>query len=370
MRAVVSVRALPRARGVLRRLALAWLVAMAATPARAQRISLESDLLFYGDNTEFSNPFREGETLLGVHGRVYVDFDLNDKVSVKGGVFGNYRFGDVLAFEQGRPVLALTVRGGSSRFVFGTLETVRRREGPGPDRTTPHGLLPPIQVEVLSFERPYEAGLQWLVDSPRLRQDAWINWQQLNTPAHRERFDAGLAGWLTVAPLLDLSYQAHIVHHGGQLFGNGPVSDSVAYSAGLRFHGRPPDFDDASIEAHGVVTRDTPDREVEPPTQVGFGVFLRGALEKAGWRGHLIVWRASDTEKVEGDANYHELRLDGTRFLNIRDYAEIGLSRVFVPADGVEIEASGRFHRIENHYGYSYRVLAVAHLGVVLRNGP
>jgi len=46
------------------------------------------------------------------------------------------------------------------------------------------------------------------------------------------------------------------------------------------------------------------------------------------------------------------------------------LTRTFAPAPGVDLEVSGRFHRIEHHYEYSYRVLAVVRFGVVLRDGP
>ena len=39
---------------------------VASGPAWAQeRVTLRSDVLFYGDNTEFRNPFREGETIFG-----------------------------------------------------------------------------------------------------------------------------------------------------------------------------------------------------------------------------------------------------------------------------------------------------------------
>jgi hypothetical protein len=37
----------------------------------------------------------------------------------------------------------------------------------------------------------------------------------------------------------------------------------------------------------------------------------------------------------------------------------VGLTRLFQPAPGVTIHASGRVHRIEEHYEYSYRILAV-----------
>ena len=44
----------------------------------------------------------------------------------------------------------------------------------------------------------------------------------------------------------------------------------------------------------------------------------------------------------------------------MRDYAEAGLARTFRLGPHVQLQASGRLHRVERHYEYSYRVLAVA----------
>ncbi len=86
-----------------------------------EQLAIRSDFLFYGDNTEFKNPFREGETIFGAAARVAAEIGLNDRVTISAGVFGNQRFGSEDAFELVRPVLSLTVRGRRSSFVFGTL---------------------------------------------------------------------------------------------------------------------------------------------------------------------------------------------------------------------------------------------------------
>src|SRR5688572_16924207 len=100
----------------------AALPVLAGRAVRAQeKVTLRSDLLLYGDNTEFRNPFREGETLFGAAARVFVEFDLNPKVTIALGGFGNQRFGSAKAFDAARPVIALTYRGARSSFVFGTL---------------------------------------------------------------------------------------------------------------------------------------------------------------------------------------------------------------------------------------------------------
>src|SRR5688500_3573230 len=71
-----------------------------------ENVTLRSDILLYGDNTEFRNPFREGETIFGAAARVFADVDLGPRASVALGAFGLQRFGSTRAFEMVRPVIA------------------------------------------------------------------------------------------------------------------------------------------------------------------------------------------------------------------------------------------------------------------------
>ena len=379
-----------------------------------QGVTVAAGAMFYGDNTEFRNPFREGETLFGAAVRLDASIELSDTVSLALGVFGNQRFGGEQSFELVRPVIALTVQGRRSRLVFGTLFTPH--SAGGPDRTGPHGLLPPIQRETLAFERPYEAGLQWSVSGARWNHEAWLDWQRLNTPEHRERLDAGSrVEWHAAGPLF-LPFQGHIVHEGGQLFASGPVRDSFAFASGIVLSNRRPadvrvkaeatkkaqittkgeapkkgeatkTADDSTqpagtvqsrrsvsggsqhgpsgpsviltLELLGLWSRHTPDRQAVPPTRAGGAFFGRAAIEKHRWRLHLIAWRGDDYIKDEGDPNYLSIRRDGSRYRGIRDYAEAGITRTWPLAPGARVETSFRFHRVERHYEYSYRILAL-----------
>ena len=56
--------------------------------------------------------------------------------------------------------------------------------------------------------------------------------------------------------------------------------------------------------------------------------------------------------------NYLMLRRDGTWFRKVRDYGEVGVTRHFRPAPGVNFDVSARMHRTESHYEYSYRLTA------------
>ncbi len=330
-------------------------------PAGAQeRVTLHTDVTFYGDNTEFSNPFRDGETLFGTAATVAVDVELNDRVTFRGGLFTNHRFGSERFAEQVRPVFSLTVDSGPSRFVFGTLDTMPERDVMGPDLLGPHRLLPPLQRETLAFTRPYEAGLQWQLAGRRIEQDAWVNWQRLNTDEHRERFDAGLTGRLPLdTPIpMAVAYQVHHVHEGGQLFDTGPVSDSFA--AGPGFIIEPPIglFDRTTVESYMMWSKQVADRAVEDGASHGHGLFVRVAAVKERWRGHAVFWGACAWLKVEGDENYGSRLQDGTVFRPTRHYGELGLTRMLYEDEGVTLEGSMRLHRVERDYNYSFRVLA------------
>jgi hypothetical protein len=289
---------------------------------------------------------------------VYLDVTLSETATLTAGLFAKGRYGAHEFAEEIEPVIRLALKRGPSRFLFGSVETSAFRMGRrGPDQDTPHRLLPPIQREQLTFERAHEMGLQWLVDSARVANDAWINWQRLNTREHRERFDAGLTIRVELAPAIALHGQWHLVHEGGQQFDNGPVRDSHAAAVGLewtqRLGARRLVLDGYAVGTHDVPAREYPDR-----TENGAGVFARAALAGDAWRAHLLVWRGRHPLKEEGDPNYLMQRRDGTYFRNVRDYAELGLTRHFRPAPTVEFDASARVHRVEARYEYSYRLNA------------
>jgi hypothetical protein len=326
--------------------------------AAAPPVKLVTEAFVYADNTEFFNPYRTGETIFGLWAREYFSARLGENVEVRAGVFVNERFGDERSFELVRPVISLRIGTERSRFVLGTLETVRRADGIGPDVTTLHGLLPPIQVETLAFTRPYENGVQWILDTERLKNDVFLSWQKLNTPEHREVLDAGLAGRAHVIGPLWAGAQFHVVHHGGQLYDVGPVTDSFAYGPGVMAAGPLAFLDRASAEAYFLFSSDKRDREDPNRTTTGHGAFLRLAGEKNGWRGHLIVWRAADFVKEEGDPNYLSRSEDGATFRSSRTYGELGLTKVFRPVSGVELEPSFRLHRVDTSVEYSYRLIA------------
>jgi hypothetical protein len=352
-----------RIRASMRRSAAILIAAAlaAAWPSNAlsqDHVTATADFLFYGDNTEFSNPFRSGETTFGVAGSAAFAIDLGEHVRFHAGIFGNGRFGSPADVEQWRPVVSFELHNERSRLRFGTFEAPRRPEGLGPDRVVPHGILPPMQIETLAFRRPWEAGLEWEHDGQRIQHDVWINWQKLHTPTRREVFDAGARVETPLTTMFALTGQAHVVHHGGQQFNVGPVSDSSMYAGGVVLRPPAPEPGPLSLELYAIGSVHVPNRDRPELTIRGRAFFGRLAFERDDWRGHLIAWRGLDVVKEDGDPNYSSLRQDGTLYRKVRDYSEAGLARVFRFVPGAEFEAAARLHHIEGHFEYSYRVTA------------
>lgn len=333
---------------------------MLPSNASAQEpLTIRSDFLFYGDNTEFRNPFREGETIFGAAVRLTAAIALNDRVTLSAGGFANQRFGSQTAFEQARPVLSLTIRGRRSAFIFGTLPPLISDLPAGPDRNGPHVLLPPLQRETLAFDRPYEAGLAWTFTGSTLEHDFWLEWQRLNTPDHRERFDGGTNTAYRISDHVTLPLQLHAVHEGGQLHQSGAVADSAAVAAGAIIGGTIARQYAATLELFGLASRHVPDRSRPNLSRDGTAFFGRASAERGGWRGHVIFWRGRNFIKDEGDLNYQSMTRSGDRYRGTRDYSEAGLTRRFTLGRAAVLDVAGRLHRVEGRYEYSYRILSV-----------
>ena len=113
------------------------------------------------------------------------------------------------------------------------------------------------------------------------------------------------------------------------------------------------------LELFGLTSRHVPDRGRPELSTDGSAFFGRLSGERSGWRSHVIFWRGSNFNKDEGDVNYLSMTRTGERYRGTRDYSEAGLTRRFTLAPGAILEVSGRVHRIENHYEYSFRVKSV-----------
>src|SRR5581483_5158409 len=128
-------------------------------------ITWRNAFTFYGDNTEFFEPFRTGETLLGQQGKSTLEAALGSRTFLSVGVFGDFRStSDVDPAVDVKPLLSFEYREGGTRLIMGTLETRDR-----------HGFLEPLEVTFLEFTRPIEYGIQWIQDNPTFKTDMFLN---------------------------------------------------------------------------------------------------------------------------------------------------------------------------------------------------
>ena len=348
------------------------LVGATVAPSAQTPVTVSVDSVFLGDNGEFFSPFRTGETVLGSWQRVTADIEMSNRATLKLGAYAIERNGDERRFELARPVVSLVLGTKRQRFIMGTLETGDRPWGMGPDRTTPHGLLPPLAEERLWFSRAYEAGLQWRTDTERFAQDLWFDYQKVITPEHREMFDGGFVGRVqrSASAPIAFVYQFHVVHHGGQQYNTGPVSDSFGYGPGLLIRRRFATDVEATLEGYALGSYDRPDRQLPELTLKGKALFVRAAVEKSDWRGHAIMWRGDTFLHEAGDPNYLPEYPNGTPYLTRRDYSEAGIAGLFKAGPGVDFEVSGRAHLVQGEWGYSYRLTATLHLALWRTHAP
>jgi hypothetical protein len=325
-------------------------------PAMAQPMVWKTDLTFYGDNTEFTGPYREGETILGAQLQTFLELTVSPKVTVLAGVFADKRSGGEKFLNPVDPILSFRWHDRGRMFILGALETHDR-----------HGLLEPLEVTTLELTRPLENGLQYISRSAGHSFDGFINWQKLNTPQHREVLDYGGVFSQKLGGGVSAELQLHGVHHGGQLYDVGPLFNDVAAGPGLRWQRGTADL------AAFFLTSRTSGYEGHPErSTTGEGAYLR-----LGWKPRArdeffgIAWRGRDFYASEGDFNYNSLGQSPDIYRRNRSYEEVGARHTFdTGSPRIRFTAELRLHDIEGRATYSYRLLARVPLDVPLRRAP
>ena len=171
---------MPRRRLLAMTMAAA-LLAAATRSASAQDLTWKNGLTFYLDNTEFFNPYRTGETLLGGQVLSYLSAVLGPRTEVVAGFHGNHESGDSRFLSPFKPILGFRYRTDHSLGAIGTLVTEDR-----------HGYLEPLEGALLDITRPVEYGVQWREQHTAGGGEVFLNWQRLNTSTRAGVFDYGL----------------------------------------------------------------------------------------------------------------------------------------------------------------------------------
>lgn len=338
-----------------------------ACSARAADITWINSFTFYGDNTEFFEPFRTGETLLGQQGQSRFQAALGQRAFLSAGIFGDFRsMSDVNPFVDVKPILSFEYREGGTRLIMGTLETHDR-----------HGLLEPLEVTLLEFVRPVEYGIQWIEDDPAFKCDLFLNWHQLNTPFEPEQMDYGGVWKEPIDDNFLFEEELHGFHDGGQLYATGGIVNNWVPALGFRWK-IPGLLGSTRFDAFGIMSGLLMGDSTSG-TQYGGGGYLKMEVapdDRLSLFG--IGWRARDFYTQEGDANYASYSSpDSTTIDQIHDfvrddrtYVEIGASRDFPLEGGAKFQAEFRVHFIDEYSAYSYRLAVYAPLDIFLLSTP
>jgi hypothetical protein len=324
----------------------------------AQAFTWKSDATFYGDNTEFFNPYRVGETILGAQMQTYFSVAPGPRTEVILGVYGDHRSGRSDFFDEMKPLLGFRYHTQTSLGALGTLVTDDR-----------HGYLEPLEVTTLEFTRPVEYGLQWREDHPWIGGEIFIDWQHLNTRTSREIFDYGLLFHVRPTHYLSLEFQGHGLHHGGQLYSAGvPVTNNQAMAFGARLAGRLPVVDVSSLGVFRLISHGRIDPTLEPNrSDQGHGTYVRGSVSPRGWvELFTIQWWGQDFLSEEGDNSYNSRGADPAYYKPKRHYQEYGVARRVAIESGVTLDAEFRLHQFDDRnsialghseWEYSYRLV-------------
>jgi hypothetical protein len=338
----------------------ALLLAAAARSAPAQSLTWENGLTFYLDNTEFFNPYRTGETLLGGQVLSYLSAGLGPRTEVVAGFHGNHQSGDSRFLSPFKPILGFRYRTDHSLGALGTLVTEDR-----------HGYIEPLEGALLDITRPVEYGVQWREQHTSGGGEIFLNWQRLNTSQSREIFDYGLLLHADPVPWLRLELQGHGLHHGGQLFNAGePVANNQALALGGQVSAELPLVGTSSLRVFQLLSHGDIDSLRPGRPDHGHGTYIRAAFTPGHWlEVFAIQWWGRDFVSNEGDGSYNSQGSDPAYYKSYRKYQELGLARRTPIESGLTLDTEFRFHRIDDRrsiaigtspWEYSYRLMVRA----------
>jgi hypothetical protein len=327
--------------------------AVLAPLAGSGEVDWKNQFTFYGDNTEFYEPFRVRETILGQQFDSYLDASASDHVDLWGGLFVNHPSAQEVETDA-QPILSFIYHTDVSQFIFGTLQPVYR-----------HGLIEPMEVTTLELTRPIEYGLEWVQKDNFINLDSFLNWQQILTDVDREIFDYGGSSQLPLASGVILEGQCHGYHVGGANV-DALVRNNLAAGIGLAFKPHLPVLGSSSIEIFGLGSKDS-DRPNYPGPTYGEGLYTKIIISPDDrWQFFGISWFGKDYMSEEGDSNYNSLGADGVYYESNRTYEELGLRRFVEIEKGVTFDFELRSHWIDTSWANSFRIEAFVPFDVLV----
>jgi hypothetical protein len=181
-------------------------------------------------NAEYFNPYIDGFTLLGawVEPKLTYYFSENSKFFIGANALkysGRDDFAEVLPVIGFRQTLTPSVD-----VQLGTLEG-----------SLAHRLPEPLFAQERWLQKPVENGLQFLIHTPRLQGDVWINWEHfiMDGDSAQERFTQGTSLRFSAVNgenfQLEIPFYAMFFHRGGQINNSEvPIETLNNFSSGFK----------------------------------------------------------------------------------------------------------------------------------------
>ena len=312
------------------------------------------DNLSYFRNAEYLSPIDKGSTYIGFQLLPYVQYSINEKAQIYGGINLRYDFGnpEIRSIE---PYFKFTYEDVlKHNIIFGSL-----------DGTLQHRMIEPLYDYEKAITDRFEQGLQITKPGKVLDYDIWIDWHDMiyeNDPKN-EKFVAGYNFYFNPVnnetDKLSLNAQGITVHSAGEIDKNSaPNSVEYNFAYGLEYTHRFSDKTDLFMSGHVALYEDQSDNLVNGVIDgVGHLGVLR--LTHHDYQFVLNYWDSYQYQGPWGEQLYHSLgnknwpsALDFRKMLGARVGYEvtIGKSLVFL-----------------NRLGFNYNVHSVT-LDVTMEN--
>ncbi|WP_229968405.1 hypothetical protein [Pontibacter harenae] len=184
----------------------------------ANEIRFGVNVFGFSKNNEYFNSIADGYTLFGYHLNPKLIYYPASFVRVEAGAFMWKDFGSS-GYQQIAPTFTAKIEQNNWALLFGTLEG-----------NLSHGYIEPLYDFERLINNRLENGMQFLLNTDRLRMDAWIDWNKMiyRADPEREVINGGISSTIallervgrkseedTVRVALPLQFTAQ--HKGGQI---------------------------------------------------------------------------------------------------------------------------------------------------------
>jgi hypothetical protein len=283
-------------------------------PCRAEKITFNLSPHFFIDNTEIVSPHRKSETIFGNSLKSSFTFYQSDRLTLLLGLWGILYYGEEEFLSDAKPLASYTYHlNNSFLFTMGVIDNENR-----------HNMFDALLSEQLEYTRQIDYGFQVQLKNEYASLDLWLNWNLLNTPAHREYLNGGVNLFVYLANYI-FNLQRYWSHHGGQLHHVGPMLDNYSLAVGLEKYFP---LKSSALNRIGQKLYYLAYDEVGTITsQKGYGFLAELYVSLSTFRVYLDYWYGNDFYTEEGNPLYQH---DGWIFCGFRNESKISRIASFI----------------------------------------